>query len=533
MSDLLRLAAQLRLDSATLAKLLVERDLVGAKPEDLFDLARLLLGKRRLEPIIRELPSQELAALKAGGTTPGLRAALLADDLGAFEQTTLLANELLPPKPVRVSTAASTELDSYETLLAIAELIFASQRHWLKHQKGGLSSVDARELAAHLHCPPAKLQLQFDIAHAAALVAPYSGRWLLTEAALGWLNLSSDDRWLALVTAINDLPAGFLPSDASALAVQLQERYPLKDLTNLKLLKFGAALTLLSDTRPTSHLVKLVVGETPALGSLLPAAADRLILQSDLTITSPGPLSAELHRELDFFAEAESLGLAARFRVSSLSLSHALECGKTVAEIRELLEQFGPLPQPFDYLLREAGEKFGGLKVFETSGGSKVVTQDSIMLTQIANESNLRSLGLTRVNESDGFALSCRFPAEILYFNLREARYPVVRFDAQGAVVSPRMPAPETPAVENTAALALAQRLNESDTASESDLHRKLGFALKHKINVLLAVRLPAGDQKLHLTVLGVTETRIRGRDLESEAERTLPLSAILDVELG
>jgi len=533
MSDLLRLAAQLRLDSEALARLLTERDLVSAQPEDLFDLARLLLGKRRLEPVIRELEAEELFALRRGETSPALELALLADKDGAFEQTAALANELEPAKPPRVAAGASTELDSYETLLAIAELIFASERHWLKYQLSGLSSVDARELAAHLHCAPAKLQLQFDVARAAGLIAPHGGRWLLTESALNWLNLDSGDRWLALAGAVNDLPRGFVPNREILLAEALHERYPLNDLTNLRILKFGPALTLISESVATAHLVQLAKGGAPDVGSLLPAAADRLILQSDLTITSPGPLSAELHRELDFFAEAESLGLAARFRVSSLSLSHALECGKSIEQIRALLSRFGELPQPFDYLLREAGEKFGSLKVFDTPGGSRVFSSDHITLTQIANEPSLKSLGLVATSEAGEPGLSCRFPAEILYFNLREARYPAVRFDAIGQPISPRVPAPQEPAVEDSAAMALAKRLGETDTSSESDLQRKLGFALKHKINVRIQVKLPAGNQELKLTVLGVTDSRIRGRDLDSEAERTLPLSAISEVELG
>jgi hypothetical protein len=533
MSDLLRLAAQLRMSPDSLSQLLVARDLVGTQPDDLFDLARLLLGKRRLEPVIRELERDELAALRLGKTTELLRAQHLADDTGAYELASALGNELEPSGTPRLVAAASTELDSYETLLAVTELIFASERHWLKHQKGGLSSIDARELATHLHCSPAKLQLQFDIARAAGLIAPHGGRWLLTESALGWLNKSQGDRWLALAKAVNDLPVGFVPSAGLDLVTQLRDSYPLKDISALRLLKFGGSLTLISNLSATEHMVQLSRGLSPEIDRLLPAAADRLIMQSDLTITSPGPLSADLHRELDFFAEAESLGLAARFRVSSLSLSHALECGKTVEDIRGLLERFGPLPQPLDYLLKEAGEKFGRLRVFDYPSGSKVVSEDPIMLTQIANEPSLRSLGLTKTNDASELALSCRLPAEILYFNLREARYPAVRFDELERVITPRVPAPSSEPVSDSGAMLLAQRLTAGDSANDNDLQRKLGFALKHRINVRLQVRLPGGDQELRLTLLGVTDSRIRGRDLDSEAERTLPLTAILEVELG
>ena len=182
MSDLLRLAALLPKQPAELAKLLVDSGLGGGKPEDLFDLARQLLARRRLEPIIRDLGAADLEALQASVVSKKLREILLADD-AVLVTAQEIAAELKPAAPAKTAPRPTAGLDSYVTLLAITELVFASERHWLKQQRGGLTTPDARELALRLQLDPVQLQLQFEIAVLAGLIAGHGGRWLLTERA--------------------------------------------------------------------------------------------------------------------------------------------------------------------------------------------------------------------------------------------------------------------------------------------------------------------------------------------------------------
>jgi hypothetical protein len=123
---------------------------------------------------------------------------------------------------------------------------------------------------------------------------------------------------------------------------------------------------------------------------------------------------------------------------------------------------------------------------------------------------------------------------EVVYFNLREAGYAAVRVDATGSVLSPRQPVPALGSDENyERALVLAERLLATGAADESELLRKLRFAQKHRLPVRVRVNLPGGEQVIQLALLGVTASRIRGRDLAADAERTLPLRAITELELG
>jgi len=533
MSDLLRLAALLPKQPGELAKLLVDSGLGGGKPEDLFDLARQLLARRRLEPIIRDLSAADLEALLAGVATEKLRECLLADD-AVLVTAQEIAAELKPAPPAKAALRPTTGLDSYVTLLAVTELIFASERHWLKQQRGGLTTPDARELALRLQLDPVQLQLQFEIAVLAGLIAGHGGRWLLTERAEDWLGADRATQWSFLARAVCDTPPGFQIAPGQSVAAEISRQFPLSDQSQLGLLRAGAELTLISDGMATEHLQRLLENRPSEISKTLPQATDRMILQSDLTLITPGPISAELHRELDYFAEAESLGLAARFRISEQSLTHALECGKDLAGVQSLLEQYGELPQPLRYLLTDVAQKFGSLRVIETELGSLVASNDSILLTQIANESKLRALSLHRSEHGGEVGLASRMAPEVVYFNLREAGYAAVRVDAAGSVLSPRQPVPALGSDENyERALVLAERLLATGAADESELLRKLRFAQKHRLPVRVRVNLPGGEQVIQLALLGVTASRIRGRDLAADAERTLPLRAITELELG
>ena len=99
-----------------------------------------------------------------------------------------------------------------------------------------------------------------------------------------------------------------------------------------------------------------------------------MIVQGDLSIICTGPLSPSLHRQLDSFAESEDLGLAARFRISSLTLSHALEIGMELSEIEKFLKKLSgkELPQPVQYLFEEVKRRFGQLKVLLGEAGTIV-----------------------------------------------------------------------------------------------------------------------------------------------------------------
>jgi hypothetical protein len=354
-----------------------------------------------------------------------------------------------------------------------------------------------------------------------------------TEAGLSWLELDRQQAWITLAAPLWKLP--HLKITAGDLIAQLRAEYPLLDLSNLELLEYGAFLGLMDGVEVLPPLTNAdLAAAGKAVIRELPKAEERLIVQGDLSIICPGPLSPSLHRQLDSFAESEDLGLAARFRISNLTLSHALEIGMELAEIERFLKKLSgkELPQPVQYLFEEVKRRFGLLKVLLGDAGTIVESEDAILITQIANEARLSGLMLKPIAQGQ---LASRLDAELIYFNLRDAGYQAVMF-ASGKVVSPRFRNFQAvPEAQGNPLLELCEKLLSGTNVEmqENDVLRQLQFALKNKLLVKLRVELQDGsEQEFELAPLGISANRLRGKDTEKEAERTLPISRIRGVLL-
>ena len=502
---------------------------------DLFDLARAMVGRRELERRIRLLDSESIAILKTGGTNAKLQASFLASDTAGFESAVELVNELQPIKlkPVK-HELLSSELSNYETQLAITEILFACERHWLEAVKAGLRAAEAKDLAAVLKMDLAQLQLRFQLARRAGLVDVVENRYVSTIKGLQWLDADPAQRWLSLAEAAWDLPQLKIGTDP--LDQQLSSQYPLFDQNDLEILRYGHILGLLSDLTPTA-LFRTASKDLANAGQLVwdqfPKPVSRIIIQGDLSIISPGPLSPAIHKQIDLLGQSEDLGLACRFRLSLNSILHAMEMGLSANEIEEILLSLSgsDLPQPVSYLLTQAKKKFGELTVRPGEGQSVVSSSDPILLTQIVNESGLAALML---KGEDGHLVS-RLNPSLIYFNLRDAGYPVIQLDEKGKVVAPRLSQVfvEPHTVDLFALQAKSLLSAEAKAPSPDDHLRQLQFALKNKLKVGVRVEMPEGIVEIEMTPLGIAGGRFRGRDVIKEAERTLPLSRIQAVWLS
>lgn len=543
MSELIRLATKLRgLSAQQLSDVLVSGGYLENPPHDLFELSRSLLTRRQLEPKIRKLSLADLEKLRCGKSSKNLVLQNLADEKSAYESAVAIAELLEPAKNKRPDFPErgkdKSSLASYETLLAITEAIFASERHWLKYMKSGLRAPDAKWISDRVQLTPKEIQDRFNLARIAGLITEENDRWLYTLDAEAWLALDAAKRWQVLVKNVLDLPIDYKPNAELDVFSDLLENYPLLDLSEINFLNFGSTLSLMDGGKLTSFgelALKSLDRAAAALAKALPAPANKLIVQADLTITSPGPLSVEIHRELDFFAESEDLGIAARFRLSALSLTHALESGRTLNELESMLIKLSgkELPQPVLYLFNEVTNKLGSLVIRSGPQGSIVESSDSILLLQIANESALFPLGLRKISDTTLVTIA---ESEVVYFNLRESGYPAIMKDSQGLVINPRHPAIRTTNVTKVDALEASEKLLKSEAveAAGDEKLRQLQFAMKNKMQVFIKIEMPDGKLlDMRLEPLGIAGNRLRGRDVEKQAERTLPLSSIRSIQLG
>lgn len=532
MSSILSLAGKLREHSVgQLQSVLAQMVGNSSGCKDLFDLSRLLLTGREIESRIRKLGAKDLAALEAGKSSKVLQESFLADEL-PFPEAIEALERIEPGKRPRLDTPGGT-LAAYETMLCLTEIHYALEQHWFDVMKTGLRAQDAKLVAEKLKWQGKEVQLRFKLAMRAGHVAEHAGRWVTTEVGQAWLAKTKDQALGQLIDCVWDLPQVKLTE--GPILEQLLSSYPLMVTHNLAILEFGATLGLIDGP---NALAPITLGPSRAAKEIaknLPKPDDRLIVQGDLSIVCPSPLTAKLHKQLDSFADSEDLGLASRFRLSAQSLSHHLETGGTLSQVRKTLSTLGEnkLPQPVEYLLSEVEQKFGKLTVGRSAEVSTISSQDEILLTQIRNERSLNHLNLS----AGSGLLKSPSSMELCYFSLRDAGYAAVMVDSAGKVISPRFTANLTAEVTSENELeARAKNLlsGEKTAADPSDVLRQLEFALKNKLKVQLSIELPDGtEENFLLTPLGLGAGRLRGRDEERQAERTLPVSRIKSVVLS
>ncbi len=275
-----------------------------------------------------------------------------------------------------------------------------------------------------------------------------------------------------------------------------------------------------------------------AMAELLPHEVEQVYLQHDLSVVAPGPLTPRVDARLRGFADVESRALASSYRVSTSSVNRAMAAGETRESLLSFLSGISltGIPQPLDYLIGEAATRYGQLRAGMVSGDdearSYIRSDDAQLLTTVLVDQNLSSLGLVR--RAPDRATS-RFPLDVLFWSVSDARYPVAAENADHQVVALKRQrtARSQPAGATDPVATLIERLRlGGDVEPEDDgqawLLRQLDIAIKSKVSLTVSVSMPNGtvvDYQLEPTSVG--GGRLRARDNKSQIERTLPLTSI------
>ncbi len=470
---------------------------------------------------------------------------------------TLLATA---PPPVRPA-AAEADLPAidrlaadraFEAVASVSELLAELGREGARElQKGGLALPASKRLAEALAVEATTVPTILGVAGRAGLAALADGLWLPTADAAAWQHATTPDRWRALASAW----LAALPADLSALFAS-QSRAPWDDSVRAHIAWLYPASATEAQERVAEHVAEAELlgitarrlpssagtalleagpaAATKAMVAHFPAEVSKVYLQHDLTVISPGPLAPEVESRLRTMADLESRALASTFRFSAASVDRAVTAGESAASIHDFLAAVSltGVPQPLDYLISEAVERHGRVRVRAADDGHGLVrSDDAMLLGTIAVDQSLSSLRLLRVDDA---TLSSRFPRDVVFWALSDARYPVVAEDASGGIVTPQRRAVAARAVAEARdpAAELVARLRKEDVADEDTgeqwLARQLDQAVRARQTVVVQVAMPDGrlvDYLLEPT--GIGGGRLRGRDRAADIERTLPLSSV------
>ncbi|WP_022882492.1 helicase-associated domain-containing protein [Gryllotalpicola ginsengisoli] len=598
MTSTLTLASRLAaLDDVELAALIAPRLPLKPRIDDFFDLAEALLEPPAVQHALTALDRPTLAVLAALSTgrpvdedddETAARLQLLADRalierteagwvaydpvrerLAAWPHeglpsTDALITETPPAALAAVSDSERARVDqlaaerAFEAVSAFAELFGELDREPARElQKGGLSLPDGRRLAAAMAAPGDVVPTAMWLAERAGLVARDGSLWLTTDAAEEWLSGSTAARWRGLAeTWLNALPpsirellrtrthspwgpalhetlAWFYPASGEPLLKQVERFEASGEM-------LGITAGYLPGSAGTALLEEGPAAASDRMAALLPAEVDKVYLQHDLTVVSPGPLAPSVDAHLRRVAEVESRALASTYRVTAASLERAIAAGESAQSIRRFLTAVSltGIPQPLDYLIDEAVKRYGLVRVRKNGSDermrSRVHSVDPDLIGALAVDQSFGALGFVRTGPNE---LVSRFDRDVVYWALADARYPVAAEDEHGQIVGvKKRHAPATdavPTVDRAAQLVahLREAASDASQSPEAWLSRQLETAVKARVPLVVTVGMPDGSElDFLLEPTGVGGGRLRGRDRKADIERTLPLKSIKGV---
>jgi len=577
MSDVLRIAEQLRaLSDKDIARLVKRCQINAAPAKDFFDLASSFLQTKAQDAWLTSANRDTLQTLldKFETDTPADRAQsgdpnfeLALTRIKADVKLSQLIRERCStadhPVASKVTKSASNQdlansgIRAFLTVLAISEFAYELEHRYLREiGKQGLSLPDVKLFSAHLGLDGDQVKQLWEIARLAGVLTSADGRWVLGENAAVWFASTTEARWQSLcetwlallgTDANGDLKSHFAELESVSLAQSLAWIYPLSDTLGaskqLRLTDFAEAIGLTSHGLPQPWFGNVIEGNAKAaqksISAHFPATSNRIIVQADLSVVAPGPLTLKVENKLRTFLEADKIGLASHFRISALSLSYALETGLDVDQIRATLLEFSgkTLPQPVEYLLVDVSRRFGRLRVIADAAGSSsfVEVQEPALAIELANDLRLRSLGLRQI---EPLRLFTKFSSDVAYFTLRENGHLAVRVSPKGKIVSPEKIAFGEQAVAqvNPIEVTLAKLRAADSSAGSSDDDTKLRqvqLAIKNKANIrVVYLGRDGAEHEFVLEPIGLANGRLRGRDRKADIERTLPLANITKLEL-
>ena len=315
-------------------------------------------------------------------------------------------------------------------------------------RSGGLGIRELRKAAASIDVDLAAAALFTEVTRAAGLLAASSwtdGEWLPARAFDGWLDNAQADRWATLVSAwlattrvpglvgsrdeggrlLNALGTGLDRMDAPRVRARvLGELATVAPGTSVSAGGMVRRLAWLWPRRPQASqamLAQTAMREAALLGltglgglaahgrvavsgglaeaaamlaGILPEPVGHVLLQADLTAVAPGPLTADLARELSLAAEVESRGGATVYRFSAGSVRRAMDAGRTGESLLALLGECSrtPIPQPLRYLIEDVAHRHGRIRVGIAS--AYLQCDDPATAAEIAADRRLAALRL-------------------------------------------------------------------------------------------------------------------------------------------
>ena len=582
MSEVLEIAKALAKSSdCELERIIGIRLMPSANFKDFFDFAESLVKPQNLKGAIAGLTNQQIIAfnnLLEGNSKPSDKRALeVLAKLFLVQKTAkgyqpyqsaadcfgqLVTKKTLQQIEAQVNQAAARKeipaeqvdplagIAAFETVQALTEIVIELEQRFVSEVgRGEVGVIELRRLANFLGRDIEYARGLYALAQIAGLVVLNQKRWRVGNEYPAWLEAEPAERWLKLASNWLKLLG---PESAEELAFEtnlhsaIEKNFPLANqgiashMSNL--ISLAELIGLTANGQVASWYQALMQGELDKaknqISKSLPQIQNKLILQADLSLISTGPLDTKTELTLRRFADLERIGVASSYRISALSLSYGMETGLSESEIRTFLKKLSAkdLPQPVDYLIRETATRFGRLVLRPATNGTLLESKDRVLLAAVLNDSELKALSFKKYSDSQ---LLTNFDQELVYYQMRENKYPVVALNTEGEIITSWLAdqgfsqEPGRPCVANDIKRWREHDKRMGENPLGDDIIRTLELAIKNKGTVRVIITDKKVNRDFVLEPTGLANGRLRAKDKQADCERVLPVASIVSVAIG
>ena len=502
-----------------------------SKQHDLHDLADTLLSSESIVPTLRSLARPELVALASGTADEFARNILLADESGTpYPEVAALIPALLtqptPDDSLAVGDSSSIALHSVVALRDLVEWVAGEPL--TMGATGGLLRAEEKVLAAGLVVSEGDAIALTRIAEAAGLVRTIDRRLYATTHGLEL----SDDLVALWSAAFNAIVADLGPSvrESCNAAGRLDEPFlewllPLRDAHESDVLHRVASESRLFGLTAggTTELGKIAITQIESVAEhlfpLLPQLQSSVYVLDDLSIIAPGPLTTATAQFLGQISRLETRGLAPKRRLDPALILRAIATGTTVEALITRLTELSltPVSAAVTSTIEDIANNGRYITLNGTGTDTAAKASHPELGEMLLSDPRLQRLAPVKVDDLSVLYGASRLRVETA---LLENRYTVVAPAAEPVVVEPGVP---------TALVNLAENLFETGLGS-THLERALMTAGKARTTVTLLVETSTGNKTITLEPRHVANGRVRGLDTVADVERTLPISAIIEL---
>lgn len=482
------------------------------RQHDLYDCADTLLSADAITATLKTLSRNTLSSLRSGSADSVSRSLVLADENGITYPEVAAVVPAILDQPMPDPPADSHDDPSVimQSVVAVRDLVDWVLREPLPMGASGtVLKAEERLLSVGLVLPEGDVATLVHLAESAGLVNTIDRR------------LCATSRGVARRDDLEGIRGDLVEAAHREVGPSLADAMSVANRSDEDFLLWAVPLRAESETqllRRVGHAHRLVGTRRDTLVDM-PPLESRVYVLDDLSIIAPGPLTAATTDFLDTVSIAETRGVASRRRLDPALVLRTVSGGIPIDEVILRLAEMSitPLSPAVTSTITDVATNGRFVTLNGTGTDTAAKASHSELGEMLLTDPRLQRLAPVKVDDVTVLYGASRVRVETA---LVESRYTVVSSAPERVVVDP---APQHRLID------FVDRLHQTGLGS-SHLERALVTAGRSRSRVTLLVETGQGTRTITLEPRHVANGRVRGLDTVADVERTLPISAIVEL---